>query len=114
MRNNGIPYDPDSDNHEVILNWEITPEDAARVFVVARRIAEFIKSVDAKRSSHIGVNAIAMDLTCLHLNGAPQDFRLWELASVQDATIEYMRIYHYLDRTCGKLPGHVMLRWSRK
>jgi len=107
------PFNLKTGQHEgkpPVLNFACAPEDVAAAFQVAQRIARYVREVLGAGIVH--PDLVHMDLLCLHCNGRPQDFRAWLAADVIAATHEYGVIANNIDRTCGKLPEFVRLRFG--
>ena len=108
-----IAFDPANPNNGAALKWDASPGDYYRAKQVAQRIAHLVNA--AKRDpKFLDPQIVQADLICLHCNGRPQDFAVWEMMEPVDAAAEYSSIYYNMDRPAGKLPDFVKLRTDKK
>lgn len=108
-----IAFDPANPNNAPVLNWAAPAEAYAAAQRVAQRIASIVNA--AKKDPHfLHFRHVEADLICIHCNGRPQDFSIWQSMDAVDACAEYSGIYYNLDRRTGKLPDFIKLKADKK
>lgn len=90
------------------INWDLTPEDRAPVDAIVERVKPIADAAGIPWSRE----CIAMDVTCVHLNGTP--LRLKELAEAEDFDLNHdlFGIRRHLDRETGELGGFFVPRFA--
>lgn len=108
-----IPFDLAHPNAGPLMKWNASPDELAAAFTLAASICPFVKHATNGRTM-LDPLTVAADFIALHMNGRPQDFAKWLAADIVDRCTEYSLIYYQIDRSTGKLPDFVKLRFDKR
>lgn len=92
------------------LNMHCDPQEKELAMRIARRGATFMKTYGVEED----VLTAAMDIVVIHLNHHPLRLLAFALSDITDFAHDYSRIRRLINRTTGRLPNEIELKFAEK
>lgn len=107
----GIVREKSAYGKDGTLNMNISPADKELCLRIAIKGAEFMRNYGVEED----IGTAAMDIAVCHLNHQPLELLSFLLTSdATDFAHDYSRIRRLINRTTGRLPSDIVLKFAQK